>query len=180
MRALASSPDAITRKGLRDRAILGVLCGSGLRASEVCDLRVRDVKPALVFVRCGKFGKQRWVPLASNTAAAIRAYLANHPAGLDERLFRTLAGRPLTRRHLHKLVVSYARPLGLEGPAVHTTRHSAATRWLNRGIGVRSCQVALGHESIATTAIYLGVATDALVAEFRQSLEGAPAKGGAQ
>jgi integrase/recombinase XerD len=176
MRALAAAPDALTLKGRRDRALLGLLCATGLRASEVCSLRVRDVTPTLVFVRRGKYGKQRWVPLAERTFAALQAYLSLCPAGSDEPLFRTKAGRNLTRRHLHKIVAGYERELGLES-GVHLLRHSAATRWIDRGISLPRAQAALGHESIATTAIYIATATTAMVAEFRQALEPRPLAG---
>jgi integrase/recombinase XerD len=180
MRVLASLPDAVTRKGRRDRAIIDLLCATGLRASEVVGLAVRDVTPTLLLVRCGKFGKQRYVPVLKATWAAIEAYLALHPAKPDEPLFRTLEGEALTRRMLHKIVTGYSRQLGLRGAGLHTTRHSAATLWLNKGVSLPRVQAGLGHESITTTAIYIRTATAALVAEFQRCLEPAPAQGGAR
>ena len=170
MQALASSPGIYTRKGLRDRAILGLLCASGLRASELCGLLVSDVKPTLVFVRQGKGGAQRYVPISRRCYVAIRRYLVNHPTGQGGRLFRTLDGKPLGRRLLHKIVTSYSRALGLKG-GVHTIRSSAATRWLNLGVGLQTVRAMLGHVSIASTAIYLGVATDQLVREYQRAVE---------
>ena len=70
MRALASLPTSKTRQGARDRAIIGLLFAAGLRASELCSMQVSDVKPTLVFVRCGKFGAQRWVPITRKTSRA--------------------------------------------------------------------------------------------------------------
>jgi len=81
MVALALSPDPRTPTGLRDRAITGLLCATGLRASELCDLRVRDLTTTTVFVRKGKFGHQRWVPVSARAHMAVRAYLKRHPAG---------------------------------------------------------------------------------------------------
>ena len=165
MITLALAPDPTSHEGPRDRAILALLCACGLRASELCDLRVRDVRPDLVFVRAGKFGHQRLVPVSPAAYRAVRAYLAAYPAGADEPLFRTGPRRPLTRRRLHKIVDRYALALRLPR-GVHTLRHSAATRWLNRGVNLQSVRAMLGHVNISTTAGYLGVATDALVSEY--------------
>lgn len=176
MIALVRAPDLTTPEGLRDRAALAVLCACGLRASELCGLRVRDVGPELVFVRHGKFGHQRFVPISPQAHRAVTAYLAAHPARADEPLFRTAPAHGLSRRRLHKLIDRYALVLQLPRGA-HALRHSAATRWLNRGMSIRSVQVLLGHARIATTSGYLGIATDALVSEYRRCLAAAPASG---
>lgn len=169
MVALVQAPDPFSREGLRDRALLAMLCATGLRASELCALMPGDVKPDLVFVRAGKFGHQRYVPLSPAAYQALNAYLKRYPAERGVPLFRTGPGRPLTRRRLHKIVDRYCLALRISR-GVHTLRSSAATRWLNRGIGINSVRVMLGHARIATTAIYLGVATNALIAEYRRCL----------
>jgi len=170
MLSLARCPNPSTLKGQRDRAILAVLLSSGLRASELCQLQCRDVRPSLVFVRRGKFGAQRFVPLSHRAWLTVSAYLARHPAKPTDPLFRTLAGQPLTRRLLHKIVTGYSRRLGLKG-GVHACRHSFATRALNKGMNLQSVRAMLGHVRIATTALYLGIATRALVAEYQRCLE---------
>ena len=177
MVSLVLAPDLASPEGLRDRAALAILCACGLRASELCDLRVRDVGPELVFVRHGKFGHQRMVPVSPAAYRAVRAYLAAYPAGADEPLFRTGPRRPVTRRQLHKIVDRYALALRLPR-GVHTLRHSAATRWLNRGVNLQFVRAMLGHVRITTTAGYLGVATDALVSEYRRCLASGPALAG--
>jgi len=103
----------------------------------------------------------------------VAAYLAAYPARADEPVFRTAPGHGLSRRRLHKIVDRYALVLRLPR-GVHTLRHSAATRWLNRGMSLRSVQVILGHARIATTTGYLGIATDALVAEYQRTCTAAP------
>lgn len=127
MAALVTAPDLTSPEGLRDRAAMAVLCACGLRASELCGLRVRDVTPTLVFVRRGKFNRQRYVPISPAAVRAIRAYLAAYPATGDEPLFRTGPARPLTRRRLHKIVDRYALALRLPR-GVHTLRHYAESR----------------------------------------------------
>lgn len=172
MVALVRAPDLASPEGPRDRAVLAVLCACGLRASELCGLRVRDVQPDLVFIRSGKFGNQRYVPISGPAYRAVRAYLAAYPARLDEPLFRTAPAHPMSRRRLHKLVDRYSVALGLPR-GVHVLRSSAATRWLNKGLSIRSVQVMLGHARLATTAGYLAIATDALVAEYARVCGGA-------
>ncbi|MEK7744426.1 MAG: tyrosine-type recombinase/integrase, partial [Elusimicrobiota bacterium] len=90
MVALALAPDPASRKGTRDRAILALLLACGLRASELCQLQPRDISPSLVFVRHGKFGHQRFVPISKRAHAAISHYLAAHPAQAGGPLLRTL------------------------------------------------------------------------------------------
>jgi integrase/recombinase XerD len=173
MIALVRAPNLFSPEGLRDRAILAMLCATGLRASELCGLMPGDVMPDLVFVRAGKFGHQRYVPISPAAHRALGAYLLRHPAKPGVPLFRTGPGRGLTRRRLHKIVDRYCLALRLPR-GVHTLRHSAATRWLNSGINLQFVRAMLGHVRLTTTAVYLGVATDALVAEYRRCLVPTP------
>ena len=177
MVSIASHPERDTLIGARDRAILGVFCAAGLRVSELCHLQVRDVRPALLFVRQAKFGLQRWVPISKRCQLAIQGYLAIHPAQPGDPLFRSVTGNALDRRMVHKIVTYHQRAVGLSG-GVHMMRASAATRWLNRGVNLQTVRVMLGHANISTTAIYLGVATDSMVREYQNCLEWAAAGGG--
>lgn len=170
MAQLVRSPRSETPTGVRDRAILAVLCACGLRASELCDLRVADLQGALVFVRQGKYGDQRFVPISARAKGAIDNHLAQFRAAGETLVFRCLDGRPISRRHLLKIVTRYARPLGLTG-TVHTLRHSCAVRWLNRGINLQTVKLLLGHRSILSTSHYLNLSLDAVVAEYRRCLE---------
>ncbi|MBI4861690.1 MAG: tyrosine-type recombinase/integrase [Candidatus Riflebacteria bacterium] len=85
MAALTDSPDPTTIEGKRDRAILAVRCDTGVRARELCCLRIRDLSPTLAFIRNGKGGKQRLVPLSSRVVLAIKTYLVVHPREPDDR-----------------------------------------------------------------------------------------------
>jgi integrase/recombinase XerC len=174
MIALVRAPDLAAPEGMRDRAALAVLCACALRASELCQLQVRDVGRELVFVRRGKFGHQRFVPISPAARRAVAAYLAAYPARADEPLFRTAPGHPMSRRRLHKMIDRYALALKLPRGA-HVLRHSAATRWLNRGMALVSVQACLGHARIATTTAYISIATNALVAEYQRVCGAAPA-----
>jgi len=152
----------------RDRAILEVLLASGLRASELLALDAGDIREDLVHVRHGKGDKARFVPLSQRAHDALRPVLARC---YDQRspVFVNAWGDRLSRRGLHRIVAAHLRKAGLEG-SLHTLRHTAATRWLNHGVGLRSVQAMLGHSDLSTTAVYLGVATDKLVAEVRRCL----------
>jgi integrase/recombinase XerD len=179
MQALAAAPTASDPAGLRDTAIIAVIQATGLRASEICGLQVRDVTRDLVFVRRGKGGGQRLVPLTAAAYSAVIAYLAAFPAPPGAPLFRTGPNQPLTRRRLHKALAAYQRALGLP-TGVHLLRASFATLALDRDINLRDLQVMLGHQHLGTTALYLGVATRGLVRRYRQRFDVATADGGAQ
>lgn len=166
MIALARQPDPFTKEGPRDRAILSVLCACALRASELCNLRVKDVRSDLVFVRYGKFGAQRWVPISEPAYRRVRAYLEQYPAGPDDYLFRTGPNRKLTIRRLNKIVNRYARELELQ-TGVHVLRHSCATRLLNRGLNLEYLREFMGHVRLSTTSIYLKTATVELQRAYR-------------
>jgi len=170
MAEMVTLPDLDRPEGLRDRAMIAVLASTAIRASELCDLRVADVTERQLFVRHGKGGSPRYVPMTALAWAAVTDYLVAYPARAGEPLFRTGPGRGLTRRRLHKAVSAYSRRLHL-GQGVHVLRSSAATAWLNSGVNLRHVQLGLGHAKIETTAIYLKTATHALIADFRRHFE---------
>jgi len=152
----------------RDRAILEVLVATGLRASELLALDAGDVRDDLVHVRHGKGDKARFVPLSARARKAVEPLL-DRCADEHSPVFVNAWGDRLSRRGLHRIVAAHLRKAGLKG-SLHTLRHTAATRWINHGVGLRSVQAMLGHSDLSTTAVYLGVATDKLVAEVRRCL----------
>jgi integrase/recombinase XerD len=146
---------------LRDRAILEVMYGCGLRSSETIDLEVGSVDLEHGFLRAyGKGSKERIVPVGREAAAALKRYLrGGRPAiagGGDERaLFLNQRGGALTRQGLYKIIRGRARDVGLgERMSPHTLRHSFATHLLSGGCDLRSVQEMLGHADVATTQIY--------------------------
>jgi integrase/recombinase XerD len=150
--------DAIS---LRDRALLEVMYGCGLRASEAVGLDVNDVDLRRGFVRPhGKGNKERTVPLGREAAAAVKRYLrAGRPELIGSRprskLFVNFRGGPLTRQGLYKIIRRHAKEVGLEGKmSPHTLRHSFATHLLSGGCDLRSVQEMLGHSDVATTQLY--------------------------
>jgi integrase/recombinase XerD len=155
----------LIEKGARDareRVILEVLYGTGLRASELCRLAIDDVDlhEGLVYVRQGKGRKDRVVPIGERVRDAILAYLRTCRQKAGGPLILTVRGRPLGRNNLGSIVQKAGERAGLTRPASpHRLRHSYATHLLRNGADVRHIQVLLGHASLSSTQIYLGVET---------------------
>lgn len=172
---LVDAPDATTFRGKRDRAMLHVLYGAGLRVSEVVGLRVADVERRKGIVRpLGKGGKRRLVPLGEVALEALDAYLAARQAEPRAAaaivLFVSRNGRPLTRQAVWKQVVRYARAVGIAKPSSpHKLRHSFATHLLEGGADLRSVQALLGHADITTTEVYTHLADDHVRAAYARA-----------
>jgi integrase/recombinase XerC len=152
---------------LRDRAILEVLYGTGLRVSELAGLTVRDVQTELVRVR-GKGDKDRVVPLAGQARAAVGRYLdGGRPrlalAASGDALWLGTRGGPLDPRGVRRV----AR-LRL-GTFPHALRHSFATHLLEGGADLRTVQELLGHVELATTQTYTAVSRHHLKATYERS-----------
>jgi len=161
----------------RDRALLEMLYATGCRASEVSNLKLRDVHLEESFAMCrGKGDKERLVPLGGRAAEAFRLYLDEERPGLAARVesapgwaFLSYRGRRLRRERIWELLKKYARRVG--APAAvspHTMRHSFATHLLAGGADLRQVQEMLGHASIATTQIYTHVDPTRLKAVHRK------------
>jgi len=158
--AIISSVDLKAPGGLRDRAILEVLYGCGLRVSECTGLRISHVHLEEGYVDVvGKGNKQRIIPLGEMAADAIRNYLPARPApaarAYEDILFLSRSGRPLSRVTVFTLVKNQAMAAGIHKEiSPHTFRHSFATHLVEGGADLRVVQEMLGHESILTTEIY--------------------------
>lgn len=154
-----------TAAGMRDRAVLEVLYGCGLRVSELTGLDVRDVYVDEEFLRVvGKGSKERLVPLAGVARRVLQEYMMG---GAREELlaharmnahgsavFLNVRGTRLSRQSVHTLCERYGRMVGIEGLHPHTLRHSFATHMLAGGADLRVLQEILGHADISTTQIY--------------------------
>lgn len=164
--SLLGRPDENDPHGVRDKAMLEVLYGSGLRVSELVLLKSEDVNLEEGFLLCrGKGGKQRIVPLGGAACGAVRKYRAEvRPflaKGDSPFLFLTRRGSPFTRQGFWKLLAKYGREAGLASKiSPHVLRHSFATHLLERGADLRSVQLMLGHSQITTTQIYTHVSRD--------------------
>jgi len=162
---IMESVDCSTAKGLRDRAILEMLYGCGLRVSEAVGLKISDVFLKEGFVRVtGKGDKQRIVPLGEVAADYFTRYLECRPAeeGAEyaDTAFLNRSGRPLTRVYVFNMVKTQAVAAGIsKNISPHTFRHSFATHLIENGADLRVVQEMLGHESILTTGIYTHISS---------------------
>jgi integrase/recombinase XerD len=166
--SLLRAPDEAKPQGLRDRAMLEVLYGSGLRVSELAALKLAEINLEDGFLVCrGKGGKERIVPLGRSSCRAIGRYLAEVRPLFDrsgrEEVFLSRRGRPFTRQGVWKLLRRHAGAAGLAAKiSPHVLRHSFATHMLERGADLRSVQLMLGHSQITTTQIYTHVSRERL------------------
>lgn len=174
--ALLDMPDRRTVLGLRDRAILEVLYGGGLRISELCGLDLRDLDRRARIARVmGKGSKERLVPLNEGAVAAVEEYLvrrgellARPTGGQDpDALFLNFRGGRLTPRSIGRHLDAYVLQCALKRKvSPHALRHSFATHLLGGGADVRSIQELLGHASLSTTQRYTHVSWEQLQAVY--------------
>jgi integrase/recombinase XerD len=162
---LLDTPDVRTAIGKRDKAILELMYASGLRISEVVQLKLDDVYLDEGFLRVlGKGSKERIVPFGEKARESLAEYLANSRPVLlkgtnPPQIFLNYAGAVFTRQGLWKLIKAYGQKIGLASRLTpHVLRHSFATHLVENGADLRSVQMLLGHSSIATTEIYTHLA----------------------
>ena len=163
--AILAQPATDTEAGIRDRAMLEVAYGAGLRVSELVGLRINDIELDDGFIRCrGKGGKERLVPLGSEARRWIEAYLGRSRPRYVRRisetyLFLSQQGSAMTRQWFGKVLKRYATAAGIDRDRVspHVLRHSFATHLLEGDADLRAVQAMLGHARIATTEVYTHV-----------------------
>ena len=161
--------------GARDRAILEVLYGAGLRVSELVGLEPGSVDLDQGLVRVmGKRSKERIVPLGRKAVEAIEAYLPHRDELVGEAgasaLFLSRLGRRITARRVQQIVTAEAQEAGMSRrSSPHTLRHSFATHLLDSGADLRSIQEMLGHASLSTTQRYTHVTVDSLIAAYEDA-----------
>lgn len=156
--------------GARDRAVLLLMYGSGLRIAEALSLPSSDVPLGETLQVTGKGGKQRLVPILPITRDAVAAYADACPYPLEakEPLFRGAKGGPLSQGMVQKAMARARRALGLPDTATpHALRHSFATHLLGAGADLRSLQELLGHASLGSTQIYTKVDAASLLETYR-------------
>lgn len=155
---------------MRDRLILELMYGSGLRISELIGLDLADIEFSERILRIrGKGGKERIVPFGTPVQKLIEEWVAARSIN-DGPLFVSEKGAErLTVRTVHRVVLRSAQRTGLFGVSPHTLRHCFATHMLERGAPLRVVQEMLGHDSIATTQRYLSITTDQIKKSYMQS-----------
>lgn len=155
-RLLEAPSQSNTPKAIRDRALLELLCATGIRATELVSLEVDDVDLDLGYIRC----EGRELPLPDEVAGWVETYLNEARQHLIKNpeetcLFLNHRGQRLTRQGLWLITKTYAEQIHLNGDVTpHTLRHSFATQLLDSGTELRDVQHLLGHASITTTQVY--------------------------
>lgn len=170
--ALLASPDVSSPAGLRDRALLELLYGCGLRASEAAGLRMAEVSLPTASLRVtGKREKTRWIPVPRGTMRWLERYLEEARPALarrgTDRVILGDRGGPVGRSLVYRIVERHGRRSGVAaclGP--HVLRHTYAVHLLHGGADLRAVQELLGHASVDTTQVYTELQTDHLRAAY--------------
>ena len=156
---LIDAPDTEKQKGKRDKAILELLYATGLKATELLELTIRDVDLSRGYISVkGKKNKERLIPMGSFAVASIREYLSSRkePVIGSSVLFPSQRGEKMTRQGLWKILKEYAKECGLDSSInINTLRHSYAVHMLSGGADLTTLSLLLGHNDIKATAVYL-------------------------
>lgn len=178
MCAVLESQDVSTPTGLRDSALLEVLYGCGLRASEAVGLGLSSVYLDEGFLRVtGKGDKERYVPISGIAADRLSRYLedarpklvssSRRIASCDaDAVYLNARGGRLSRQSVHRIVAESGARMGIEGLHPHTLRHSFATHMLSGGADLRVIQEILGHADISTTQVYVHLDRTHILEEY--------------
>lgn len=166
---LLQSPNLDTALGIRDKAMLELMYGSGLRVSELVGLDMSQMSLRQGVVRIiGKGNKERLVPMGEEALTAIEQYLRSARGELlgvksSDTVFLSQRGQQMTRQTFWHRIKFYAKSAGIKKHlSPHTLRHAFATHLLNHGADLRTLQLLLGHSDLSTTQIYTYVAKERL------------------
>jgi integrase/recombinase XerD len=167
--SLLGATDGIDATDVRDRAMLELLYATGLRVSELVNLRISDVNTSAGYLLTfGKGNKERLVPMGESASASVAAYVAavrrvQDRSGDNEFLFLTRLGDRMSRQAFWNIIKKRALKAGIrKNISPHTLRHSFATHLLENGADLRSVQIMLGHSDLSTTQIYTHVTRERL------------------
>ena len=158
--SLLAQPDTTDIKGIRDKAMLEILYATGIKVSELINLRLDDFNSQLSFIRCGSGEKERFIPIYPLAVKALTLYLEKSRKFLvtDNRepaLFVNVTGEGMTRQGFWKILKAYVQSAGIKKDITpHTLRHSFAAHLLENGADIHDIQVILGHSDIASTQRY--------------------------
>jgi len=172
--ALLSCPNTDTSSGMRDKCMLELLYSSGLRISELLNIKVHQIAHDKSFLKIkGKGDKERLVPIGSSAMSSLLTYIDTFRCNFKnidnvEMLFIKETGAVISRQECWKMIKKYALASNINKKiSPHNLRHAFATHLLNNGADLRTVQMLLGHASLSTTQIYTHIAKDRLV-KFHQ------------
>ncbi|SYZ74077.1 Tyrosine recombinase XerD [Candidatus Zixiibacteriota bacterium] len=172
---IINQPDRTNKSGLRDYAMLELLYGTGMRISEMINLKLTAVYDEIGFIKIvGKGNKERLVPYGQFARQAVEKYLTEvreplRPSTDSDILFLSSRNKPFSRVGVWKIIKKYAVKSGITKTVTpHTFRHSFATHMIEGGADLRTVQELLGHASITTTQIYTQVDKEYLLSIHRE------------
>ena len=163
---LIEQPKGDKPKELRDRAMLELLYATGIRVSELIQLKTTDVNMQMSYLICRDGNKERMVPFGNTAKKTLFKYLEKGRDALlisygAEELFVNCSGQPMSRQGFWKIIKYYARQAGIEAEITpHTLRHSFAAHLVENGADLRSVQEMMGHSDIATTQKYAKISNN--------------------
>ena len=162
---LLNAPDLSKDEGFRDRTMLELMYCSGLRVSELLNLKLKQINLEKQIIDVvGKGNKQRKVPLGEYALDFVKQYIEEHrihnPGKKSSYLFLNRYGNPLSRQYFFLQIKKYAKEAGIEEDiSPHTLRHCFATHMLENGAELRALQEMLGHTNLSTTQIYTNISS---------------------
>ena len=161
---LLNSPDVTNKIENRDKAMIEMLYATGMRISELVNLKMTDVDMKRCVVKVfGKGSKERLVPFGETALDSLRSYLNEREQSSSKEIFLSNRGKKMTRVAFWQRVKIYLIRENLKNSiSPHTLRHAFATHLLNRGADLRSVQLLLGHSDLSTTQIYTHIAKQRL------------------
>ncbi len=160
---LLAQPDTDELKGCRDKAMLELLYATGMRVSEMIDLKITDVDMDIGYINCNHGAKLRVIPIYSIAKKAVKDYIEGARAYMvkgsgEDTLFVNCSGSKMTRQGFWKIIKQYAASANISKDITpHTLRHSFATHLLENGADLKSIQEMLGHTDISSTQVYTHV-----------------------
>ncbi len=161
--SLLNQPDIRDAKGCRDKAMLELLYATGMRVTEMIDLKMSDVDMNIGYINCNQGKKMRVIPVYSIAKKAVKNYIDTARTQLVketsvENLFVNCSGTKMTRQGFWKIIKQYASAANIQKDITpHTLRHSFATHLLENGADLKSIQEMLGHTDISSTQVYASV-----------------------
>jgi len=161
---LLNSPDVANKIENRDKAMIEMLYATGMRISELVNLKITDVDMKRCVVKVfGKGSKERLVPFGETALDSLKSYLNDREQSSSKEIFLSNRGKKMTRVAFWQRVKIYLIRENLKNSiSPHTLRHAFATHLLNRGADLRSVQLLLGHSDLSTTQIYTHIAKQRL------------------
>ncbi len=173
---LLNQPDTREPKGCRDKAMLELLYATGVRVTEMIELKMSDVDMDVGYINCNQGKKQRVLPIYSIAKKAVKTYIDNARPRLMKNnesadcLFLNCSGGKITRQGFWKIIKQYAAAASIKKDITpHTLRHSFATHLLENGADLKSIQEMLGHSDISSTQVYTSVVKKQLNDVYRKA-----------